>query len=425
MWGLLLCCSSPIQSSPVQSLLFQNFLLVLLRKRTAFPFVFKAQHSTPISPSQPQSRSHRTTMTMTELEVPKSHLALVYDAPGSISVKTVEVDTPEPGVGEVLVRLTHTGVCHSDLGVMENKFKGLPFPTLAGQIGGHEGIGIVHKLGPGQEDSRVKLGDRVGIKWVAYACGACLPCLEGRDGVCFNQKISGYYYPGTFQQYAIAPANYVTPIPSGLSSEEAAPMMCAGLTTYSALRKSEAKSGQWVVISGAGGGLGHIATQIGAFGMAFRIIGIDHGSKEELVKECGAEVFLDVTKFDTKSMTQEIKNITGGLGASAVIVCTSSNKAYAQGLGFLRFGGTMVCVGLPEGDAEPIATAFAGSMITMEHVIRGSALGNQREASEVLDLAVRGKVKTHVQVRKMNELAEVFKEMSKGQMHGRVVLDLQ
>ena len=97
--------------------------------------------------------------------------------------------------------------------------------------------------------------------------------------------------------------------------------------------------------------------------MALRIIGIDHGSKEELVKECGAEAFLDMTKFDDKTLAEEVKKITGGLGASAVIVCTASNGAYAQALGFLRFGGTLVCVGMPEGDPKPIANAFPTQMV--------------------------------------------------------------
>jgi propanol-preferring alcohol dehydrogenase len=357
-------------------------------------------------------------------DIPKKYKAVVYDKPGTISTKVEELDTPEPGAGDVLVRLTHSGVCHSDMGVMENSWRGLPYPTQPGQIGGHEGVGIVHKLGPGSEAGRVKVGDRVGIKWIAYACGACPPCLEGKDGVCFNQKVSGYYWPGTFAQYALAPANYVTPIPNELSSEDAAPLLCAGVTTYSALRKSGAQSGQWIVISGAGGGLGHLACQIASRGMAYRVIGVDHGSKESLVKECGAEVFIDITKFDNKTIGEEVKKVTGGLGASAVIVCTAANGAYAQALSFLRFGGTLVCVGMPEGDSQPIAGSFPSLMVAQEFKIVGSAVGNQREALEVLEMAARGIVKTRLRVEKMDKLTGIFQEMSAGKMQGRVVLDL-
>ncbi|KFZ13659.1 hypothetical protein V502_06498, partial [Pseudogymnoascus sp. VKM F-4520 (FW-2644)] len=153
--------------------------------------------------------------------------------------------------------------------------------------------------------------------WISYACGTCPACATGADGVCFNQKISGYYTPGTFQQYVLAPSTYVTPIPAALKSEDAAPLLCAGLTSYAALRKSGAQSGQFVVISGAGGGLGHLAIQIGARGMGLRMIGIDHGSKEALVKESGAEAFFDVTKFDDAALAAEVKKVTGGLGAHA------------------------------------------------------------------------------------------------------------
>jgi len=264
----------------------------------------------------------------------------------------------------------------------------------------------------------------VGIKWVASACGACAACYEGADGVCFNQKVSGYYHPGTFQQYAIGPANYVTPIPEGLSSADAAPILCAGVTVYSALRKSEAKSGQWVVIAGAGGGLGHLATQIASKGMAMRVIGVDHGSKEKFVTDCGAEAFIDITKFDDKTMGEEVKRITGG-GAHAVIVCTASNRAYGQALSFLRFRGTVVCVGIPEGDLVAIAGAYPSVIVTLELRIVGSAVGNQKEALEVLDLAARGVVKIHYRIEKLEKLTEVFTEMSKGTMQGRVVIDLE
>ncbi|TAQ89794.1 hypothetical protein B7494_g1904 [Chlorociboria aeruginascens] len=364
-----------------------------------------------------------TAATQKTFDIPKKYKAMVYDKPGTISTKLEELATPEPGTGDVLVRLTHSGVCHSDMGVMENTWRILPYPTQPGQIGGHEGVGIVQKLGPGAE-GKVKVGDRVGIKWIASVCGACLACLEGRDGNCFNQKISGYYYPGTFQQYALAPANYVTPIPDALSSEDAAPLLCAGVTVYSALRKSDAQSGQWVVIAGAGGGLGHLACQIGSRGMAMRIIGIDHGSKESLVKDCGAEVFIDITKFDDTTIAKEIKRVTGGLGASAVIVVTASNRAYAQALSFLRFGGTLVCVGMPEGDSQPIANAFPAAMVSKELKIKGSSVGSQREALEILDMAARGVVKTHLKTVKMQTLTEVFKEMSEGKLQGRIVLDL-
>ncbi len=125
------------------------------------------------------------------------------------------------------------------------------------------------------------------------------------------------------------------------------PMLCAGITTYAALRKSAAKPGQWVVISGAGGGLGHIAVQLSSRGMGHRVIGIDDGSKEQIVMDSGAEHFIDMKQHSDESITKELFALTGGQGASAVIVCPASNRAYTQGVEFLRFGGTLVCVGIP------------------------------------------------------------------------------
>ena len=121
-------------------------------------------------------------------------------------------------------------------------------------------------------------------------------------------------------------------------------MLCAGVTTYAALRKSKVKSGEWIVISGAGGGLGHIACQLASRGMAMRVIGIDAPAKRSVILDCGAEHFVDVTAHDDKSIAEEVMKLTGGLGAQAVIVCTASNRAYAQALDFIRFDGTLVCV---------------------------------------------------------------------------------
>lgn len=174
-------------------------------------------------------------------QIPSHHKAIIYDKPGEISTKVETVETPKPGVGEVLLKMTHSGVCHSDQAVMTNRWTILPYPTQAGQIGGHEGVGEVVAFGPGTESSGLKIGDRAGIKWMAGICGNCLPCLSGRDACCVNGKISGYYTPGTFQQYALAPAHYVTPIPDGVPSDLAAPLLCGGVTVYAALKKTGAQ----------------------------------------------------------------------------------------------------------------------------------------------------------------------------------------
>lgn len=224
---------------------------------------------------------------------------------------------------------------------------------------------------------------------------------------------------------------------------------------YSALKRSEARPGQWVVISGAGGGLGHLGVQIASRGMGLRVIGIDHGSKADLVMESGAEHFVDITqfgpgganggadgagadgagagaavngegaKYKEKDIAKYVKSLTpDGLGAHAVIVCTASNAAYAQAVGFLRFNGALVCVGVPEHAPKPIGTACPWALIVGNLKIMGSAVGTRAEAIEALDFVARGVVRSHIRMEKMDKLTDVFREMDEGKMQGRVVLDL-
>ena len=255
-----------------------------------------------------------------------------------------------------------------------------------------------------------------------------VPCLSGSDGLCLKGKISGYYTPGTFQQYTLAPTDYVTRIPDNLSSIDAAPLLCAGVTVHAALKRSRARAGDFVIISGAGGGLGDLATQLGSRALGYRIIGIDHGSKEKLVKENGAEAFVDLTKFPSNdngaALVEHIKTLTNGHGAHAAVICTSANAAYAQAIPMLRFNGVLVCVGVPEGDLVPIATASPAPIIFKQIAIEGSAVGNRRDAIEVLDFAARGVLKPHIRSEKMDKLTSVFEEMHRGEVKGRVVLDL-
>lgn len=200
-------------------------------------------------------------------------------------------------------------------------------------------------------------------------------------------------------------------------------MLCAGVTMLSALNRSKALPGQWVAISGIGG-LGHLAVQLASRGMGYRVIAIDHGSKGQLAKQSGAEHFIDFTKFDTASLTQHVKELTGGLGVHAVVVCTAANAAYAQAVQLLRFNGTLVCVGIPEGDFEAIAGAAPGKLIAKQLTITGSAVGNRQEAIQTLEFAARGILKTHYQVEKLENLTGVFERMDKGELQGRIVLDL-
>lgn len=194
------------------------------------------------------------------------------------------------------------------------------------------------------------------------------------------------------------------------------------MTVYSALRKANTESGKWVVISGAGGGLGHLAVQFSARGIGHRVIGIDHSSKKDIVMESGAEHFIAVDGTD--DVIGAVHALTNGLGAHAVVVCTANNKAYGQGLNMLRFGGRLVCVGIPEGEQLPISSGDPAAMVMKSLQIVGSAVGSRNEAIETMDFAARGIIKTHFRVEKMDKLTDVFKEMDAGKLQGRVVLDL-
>lgn len=156
--------------------------------------------------------------------------------------------------------------------------------------------------------------------------------------------------------------------------------------------------------------------------MGHRVIGIDHSSKKDIVMESGAEHFIPVD--GTESLTEAVKAVTGGHGAHAVVVCTAHQGAYDESVNLLRFGGRVVCVGIPEGDMKPIASATAGVMVAKALQIVGSAVGTRKEAIEAVEFAARGIVKTHYRIEKMDKLTDVFKEMDTQKLKGRVVIDL-
>jgi len=201
-------------------------------------------------------------------------------------------------------------------------------------------------------------------------------------------------------------------------------MLCAGLTAYAALQKTNPRPGNWVVVSGAGGGVGHLAVQLAAKAFGQRVIGIDQSAKRNVTRDSGAEEFIDVAQ-SSGDMVAEVKKITGGLGAHAVIVCAASNAAYAQGVELLRPGGTLVGVGMPGGEPIPIATARPSLMAQNELKITGSILGNQQDAKAVLELAARGIISLHYKTKRLEDLTQVFQDMKKGSLVGRVVIDLQ
>ncbi|KAL1959285.1 hypothetical protein VTO42DRAFT_2472 [Malbranchea cinnamomea] len=352
----------------------------------------------------------------------KRNKAIVIVEPGTCKTEVVERPIESPGAGQVLVRLWYTGVCHSDYSFCTGGFSNV---APKGHIGGHEGIGEVVAQGPGVVSPPI--GSRVGVKFIASACLSCRHCLRGAEASCAEAPLTGFTVPGTFQQYCLATANYVTVLPPDVPDDllpGLAPLMCAGLTVYAGLKRAEARPGDWVVVTGAGGGLGHLAVQYAKV-LGARVLALDGGDKKDFCESLGVDVFVDFTAFATDAdLCSRVKTVTGG-GAQVVIACSGSNRAYGQAMGYLDDCGTLVCIGIPEGAPTPISGALPGAIALKQWRIIGSKVGNRLDASECIDIAARGLVKTHFQLRKMEELSEIFEEMRQGKIKGRVVIDLR
>jgi len=321
-----------------------------------------------------------------------------------------EVPIPVPGPGQALVEVVASGVCHTDLHAVDGDWPvkpKLPFTP------GHEGAGIVVAVGQGV--SYLKEGDRVGIAWLHSACGHCEYCLSGWETLCPEQQNSGYSVNGSFAEYALGQADYLGRIPKNLSFVDAAPILCAGVTTYKGLKQTGARPGEWVVISGCGG-LGHVAVQY-AKAMGLHVAAVDLGpEKMALARKLGAEITIDAK---TQDPVKEIQKQIGG--AHGVLVTAVSPIAFKQGVGMLRRGGTCVLNGLPPGEF-PVSIF---EMVLNGYTLRGSIVGTRLDLEEALQFAAEGKVKATIETLPLDSINDIFTRLKKGQVNGRVVLDLK
>ncbi|KAF5311145.1 hypothetical protein D9619_007804 [Psilocybe cf. subviscida] len=351
-------------------------------------------------------------------KVPKSQkVALLASSGETVKIVDHPVKSPDDlAPGECLLQMHCTGVCHTDLHAAMGDWPVKPVSPL---IGGHEGVGTIVAIGKNTSNSPVKLGDRVGVKWIADSCLNCEQCKKGYEQNCENVKISGYTVDGTFQQYLVSWVNSVTPIPDGIESEAAASILCAGVTVYRALKYSETSPGDWVVIPGAGGGLGHLAVQYAKY-MGRRVIAIDGGEeKRKLCMELGAEAWIDYTK--SKDIVDDIKKLTEGRGAHATIVTTASSSGYTQAIDYLRANGRLMAVGLP---AKATLDASIFFTVFKSITIHGSYVGNRQDAVEAISIAASGNVKCHYAMKKLADIASVYDDIGKGKIAGRVVLSM-
>ena len=342
------------------------------------------------------------------MAIPKTMKAAVVERFGAPLVVR-EVPVPTPGPGQALVEISATGVCHTDLHAADGDW---PVKPTLPFIPGHEGAGVVAALGPGV--THLKEGDRVGIAWLHSACGHCDFCLSGWETLCLEQKNSGYSVNGSFAQYAVGQADYLGRIPKDLSFVDAAPILCAGVTTYKGLKETNARPGEWVVISGVGG-LGHVAIQY-AKAMGLHVAAVDLGpEKMALARKLGAEISIDAKTQDPPT---EIQKQIGG--AQGVLVTAVSTLAFKQAFGMLRRGGTCVLVGLPPGDF-PISIF---DMVLNRYTIRGSIVGTRLDLEEALAFAAEGKVRATIETLALESINDVFKRLRTGQVNGRVVLGI-
>jgi propanol-preferring alcohol dehydrogenase len=357
---------------------------------------------------------------MSSPNIPTVQTAAIVPSPGAAIV--VKHDVPvkqasELEPGECLIKLACTGVCHTDL---HAKLGDWPLKAKTPLIGGHEGVGEVVAIGAHTSNKEIKIGDRVGIKWLADSCLDCESCRKGLEQNCAKAKLSGFNVDGTFSQYVVSYVNHVTPIPEGIESAEAASILCAGVTVYRALKYSDTNIGDWVVLPGAGGGLGHLAIQY-AVQMGLRVVAIDSGAeKKALCLKLGAEAWIDFR--ESKDIVKDVKDICDGVGAHCAIVTAANSSGYEQAVDYLRSGGTLMAVGLP-GTAKLQASIFFTVFKSLN--IKGSYVGNRQDAREALAIAARGKVKCHYVLKDLADLKDVFEGMEQGKVAGRVVLDMK
>jgi propanol-preferring alcohol dehydrogenase len=320
-----------------------------------------------------------------------------------------EWDTPSPGAGQILIKTEACGVCHTDLHAAHGDW---PIKPKLPFIPGHEGIGRVTAVGAGV--TNVREGDRVGVPWLYSACGHCEYCLKGQETVCEQAEFGGYSRNGGFAEYMLANPTYVARVPDGMTPSDAAPIICAGVTSYKGIKETGAKPGEWIAISGAGG-LGHLAIQYAKV-MGLNVCAIDiDDDKLAHAKRLGADFVVNAKNGDPAAA---VKRETGG-GAHGVLITAPSLAAFKQGVGMTRKRGTCVLVGLPPGEFPIPLFDVVANCIT----IRGSFVGTRQDMAEALAFAAAGKVKADIELRPLSAINEVFDRLRHGDVPSRVVLE--
>jgi D-arabinose 1-dehydrogenase-like Zn-dependent alcohol dehydrogenase len=319
----------------------------------------------------------------------------------------VERDIPKPEAGQVRIKVQACGVCHSDMFTKEGAWPGIQYP----RVPGHEVAGIVDELGVGV--SEWKKGQRVGVGWHGGHDGTCLSCRRGDFRNCQNMKIAGISYDGGYQQYMVAPLEALTAIPEGLSDAEAAPLLCAGITTYNALRHSGALPGDLVAVLGIGG-LGHLGIQF-ANKFGYKVAAIGRGPENAtLAKKLGASAYIDSKSTDAAEALQKLG------GAQVILATAPSSKAMSALINGLGPNGKLMVVGVA---MEPIEVTPI-QLVNGSRAIQGWASGTPVEAEDTLRFAELSGVRPMIETYPLEKAAEAYARMMSGNAQFRVVLTM-
>ena len=333
------------------------------------------------------------------------HVAVVRSFEGPLTIE--ERPVPQPARGEVLVHLEASGLCHTDIHAAHGDWPVKPTPPF---IPGHEGVGVVERTGP---DAGDWLGKRVAIPWLAVACGQCRHCLSGWETLCEQQLNSGYSVNGGYAEYAVAYARGFVEVPAGVSSFDAAPLTCAGVTTYKAIKVARVNPTERVAVFGIGG-LGHLAVQYARIvGGLVTAVDLDD-AKLKLATELGADQVVNARTTDPVAAIKAVG------GADVAIVLAVSSQAFAQAYASLARGGRLVCVALPADGA--IELPIFDTVLGGKSVI-GSIVGTRQDLAEVFALHAAGRTRVIAQPRKLDDVNGCFDEILSGRVPARLVFE--
>jgi alcohol dehydrogenase, propanol-preferring len=321
-----------------------------------------------------------------------------------------EIATPEPGHGQVLVKIETSGLCHTDIHAAHGDWPVQPAPPF---VPGHEGVGIVTRVGPGVTNLRE--GDRVAVPWLGWACGACEPCASGWETLCADAHYTGYTVNGGFAEYVLAEAAFAGRVPDGIDPLDAAPLTCAGVTTYKAVKLSGARSSDLVAVFGIGG-LGHLAMQYAQIAGA-TVAAVDiFEPKLAVARKLGARYTVNATQEDPVEAIQALG------GADSAIVLAATPIALEQAFASLKRRGTLVLVALP---ADNIMRLPIFETVLKGITVVGSLVGTRVDLRETFELHADGRTHIVRESRKLEDVNEAIQEVERGDVEARLVFDLR